>query len=259
MKKSILSLVAGAVLMAAALPSMAQEVPTPLKLAAQGGLKIERSFKAEGGLTGWILSEGPGRNMVVYTSADGNVAIAGTMLNAKGENLSAKYADQYGTKVDYGKYWSRLEKSAYVAEGAKNPKSVIYVFKDANCGYCHQAWRAFQPYEKSGLQIRWVMVSFLSADSANKAAFVMNAKDPDAAMSELHENFGKKSALSSTPVSADIRAKLEANGKLMQEMGFRGTPATLYKDKSGKVQAVEGMPRPAQIAAITGVPAQAEE
>lgn len=254
----LLSVGAGAHAQTAAESISPQSVPAPLQLALQGGLKLERKFEAAGGMTGWILSEGPGRNMVVFTSSDGEVAIAGNMLDAKGQNLTAKYLDQYAPKVDYGKFWNKLEQSAYVAEGAKGKdvKSVIYVFKDPNCSYCHLAWKAFQPYQKVGLQVRWVLVSFLGRDTENKSAALLTSKDPAATLATLHAEFGKPSSLSTTPVSADIKAKLAANNRLMGEMGFRGTPATLYKDKDGKVKAADGMPRANMLPVITGLPEQ---
>jgi len=232
-----------------------QKIPASLQLAIQGGLKVERSFSAAGGMTGWVLSEGPGRNMVVYTSADGEVAIAGNMVDSKGQNLTAKYLDQYGPKIDYSKFWTKLEQSAFVAEGAqgKDVKNVIYVFKDANCGYCHLMWKAVQPYEKAGLQVRWIPVAFLAKDSTNKAAALLNAKDPAAAIATLHAEWGKTSSFAATPVTPEMKAKLDANGRLMAEMGFRGTPATLYKDKNGKVLSADGMPKPAMLNAITGI------
>lgn len=232
-----------------------QKVPPALQLAVQGGLKVERSFSAAGGLTGWVLSEGAGRNLVVFTSADGEVAIAGNMVDSKGTNLTAKYLDQYAPKIDYSKFWSKLEKSSFIAEGAqgKDVKNVIYVFEDANCGYCHQMWKAVQPYEKAGLQVRWIPVAFLSKDSANKAAGVLSAKDPAAAFAAMHNDPSRAAALAVTPVTPEMKAKLDANAKLMAEMGFRGTPATLYKDKSGKVLAADGMPKPAMLNVITGI------
>lgn len=233
------------------------KIPLSLQLALQGGMKIEKQFKAAGGMTGWILSEAPGKNVVAYTTPDGEALIAGTMLNQAGQNLTEQYLEKYGTKIDYDKFWAKLEASSYVAEGAKGAdvKSTLYVFKDPNCSYCHLAWRALQPYEKVGLQVRWIPVAFLAQDSAAKAAVLLTAKDPDAAVAELHANYGKKTT---PPVpSAQVKARVDANTKLMAEMGFKGTPATLYKDAAGKVIAVDGMPRLSQLPKMTGLPEQA--
>lgn len=233
-----------------------EKLPAPLQTAIAGGMKVEKSFPAAGGMTGWILSQGVGQNMIVFTPPGGEVAIAGNMLDAKGQNLTKQYLEQHAPKPDYTKMWGELEKAPWVAEGAKDPKSVIYVFKDANCGFCHLAWKALQPYEKVGLQVRWVPVAFLAADSYDKAGALMTAKNPEEAIAALHEKWGAKVAV--PQASKEIRAKLDANNKLMNSWGFRGTPATLYKDKSGTVKAVSGMFQLSELPTITGLPEQAQ-
>ncbi len=231
-----------------------EKLPAPLQMAVTGGMKVEKSFPAAGGMTGWVLSQGVGQHMIVYTPPGGEVAIAGNMLDAKGMNLTKQYMEQHAPKPDYDKMWGELEKSSWVAEGPKDAKSVIYVFKDANCGFCHLAWKALQPYEKVGLQVRWVPVAFLAPDSYDKGAALLTAKNPEDAIEALHEKWGSKVTL--PQASKDARAKLDANNKLMNAWGFRGTPATLYKDKSGKVKAVSGMFQLAELPSITGLPEQ---
>lgn len=230
--------------------------PAALQLVLQSGLRVEKQFPAAGGLTGWVLAQGPGKYLVVYTTADGEYALAGSLLSASGENLTQKYTEQHVPKPDYDKHWAKLEASAYVIEGAKGKdvKSVIYSFMDPNCGYCHMAWKAFQPYEKAGLQIRWIPVAFLAQDSLPKAAALLSAPDKDAALASLNANFGKPSTVAAP--SAELKQKVEANSRLMAELGFQGTPATLYKDAAGKVAVVEGMPRLSQLPTITGLPPQ---
>jgi thiol:disulfide interchange protein DsbG len=234
-----------------------QSVPPALKLPLQAGFKIEKQFKAEGGLLGWILSQGANKNIVAFTSEDGTVAISGNMINSKGENLTDKYLEQYAPKPNYGKFLSRLENSAYIEEGATGSevKAVFYVFNDPNCGYCRLAWKAFQPYEKVGLQVRWVPVAFLAPDSLNKAAGLLSALKPSDALKELHEG-GSAAFTGLSKVSPELRDKLVANKRLMDEMGFRGTPATIYKGRNGDLQAIDGMPKLAQIAAMAGLPEQ---
>lgn len=263
MKKKFLGIVFSAAILATTFTAHANEaaavdaseLPVPLQLALQGGLSVEKKFDAAGGLTGWIVSDGPGRNMVVFTSADGEVAIAGTMLSAQGENLTEKYIEAHAPKIDYSKHWGQLEKSNYVVEktGKGKSKSVIYAFKDPNCGFCHLAWKALQPYVKDGLEIRWIPVAFLREDSLNKAADMLTASDKVAAIREVNENFGKP-VFKTRDVADDVRKKVEANNKLMAELGFRGTPAIIYKDAKGKVSTVEGMPRLSQLPEMTGMP-----
>jgi thiol:disulfide interchange protein DsbG len=231
-------------------------IPPPIQLAVQGGLKIEKKFEAEGGMTGWLLTQGPGQNLVVFSTPDGKVAISGAMVDGSGKNLTNQYIEKYAPKTDYSKFWPQLEKSSYVAESpVGKPKSVIYVFKDANCGYCHLAWKALQPYVAAGVEVRWIMVAFLKEDSFDKAAAVMEAKDKKQAMQELHASFGKPAEKLKAP-SAATRAKIDANNTLMAQMGFRGTPGTVYKTAKGEVKVLDGMPKLTQLPEVTGVPFQ---
>lgn len=251
-------------LVAAATAAMAQpastkpneKLPGAIAVAVTGGLKLENSFKAPGGLQGWVLSSGVDQNMVVYTSADGTVAIAGNMLDAKGTNLTKQHLEQFAPKPDYSKLWGELEKTTWVSEGAKDgaAKSTIYVFEDANCSFCHLTWKALQPYQKAGLQVRWVPVAFLNRTSYDKAAAVMSAIDPGAAFTARHVNFGAPST--SPEATPEQRAKVETNNKLMQSWGFRGTPAIVYKDAQGNVRTSAGMPSLGTLPTITGLPAQ---
>lgn len=230
--------------------------PAPVQMAIAGGLKVEKKFDAAGGLTGWILSQGVGQNIVVFTTPDAQVAIAGNMMDAQGQNLTKRYLEEHAPTPDYSELWSSLEKATYVTEGAKSGKNVIYVFKDSNCSYCHLAWKALQPYKEAGLQIRWVPVAFLAQDSMGKAAALIAAKNPDDYLKKLHETWGAKNPSLVAKVSPDVQSKVESNGKLMNDWGFRGTPATVYKDKNGKVQVVSGMFQLSQLPAITGLPEQ---
>lgn len=233
-------------------------IPEALKLPLQNGYKVSAQFKAEGGLTGWILSQGVNRNTVAYTTSNGKIVIGGPMLNAKGENLSEQYLEQYAPKPAYEKFWPRLESSTYVQEGAtgSDVKSIIYVFMDPNCGYCRLAWKSFVPYFKVGLQVRWIPVGFLSPDSNNKAAALITAPDAALALKELHTQGAKFPGTASVPL--ELKTKLDANKKLMDEMGFKGTPASVYKGGNDKVLVIDGMPRLSQIPIMTGLPEQAQ-
>jgi thiol:disulfide interchange protein DsbG len=258
MKKTVICLtmwvvVGAAYAQAAKIPAT---LPGPIAAAVTGGLKVENTFKAPGGMDGWILSQGVGQNMVVYTSADGSVAIAGNMLDVKGANLTKEHLVKFGPKTDYAQLWGELEKSTFISEGAagKDRKSTVYVFEDANCSFCHLAWKALKPYLKVGLEVRWVPVAFLSKTSFDKAAATLSAKDPSAAFSLRQESYG--SSETAPDASPAMRTKIDANNKLMQGWGFRGTPAIIYKDANGTVLAAAGMPSLSRLPAITGLPAQ---
>ncbi len=156
--------------------------------------------------------------------------------------------------------FSTLEKTDAVVEGSTSPKRIVYVFFDANCWYCHLTWKALQPYEKAGLQVRWVPVAYQKDSSVGRAAAIMLAKDRAAAFRENETRYRAKSydggiAPAKNPPKA-IVAQLDANFELMDRFGLSGTPGLVWKDAAGKVQTSLGMPRLSKLPAITGLPAQ---
>lgn len=249
-----------AIIGAAFIHTAVAAVPAPAVLTrvAGAGVKVVRQFPATSGLTGWVVSQGP-RYSVVYTTADGKTLVAGTLIDEQGENLSAKHEERYLPKPDLTAAFARLDESAFVAEGAAKPTSVIYVFVDPNCPYCHLMWRAVQPYEKAGLQVRWIPVATLGPTSMPKAIGVLAAADRTAAFRLMEQNHGKpwkpdpgKTERSHPAIAASIRA----NGELMERFGIAGTPGIVWRDREGKVQVKSGMPRLPELPAITGLPEQ---
>lgn len=239
----------------------ADTVPKILDLPIKQGMKVVNKFQAANNLQGWVLQRGT-QNSVVFTSADGKYLFAGALIDESGKNLTQAYTEQYVPKPDYTKLYSQLESSAYVAEGAKGAavKGTIYAFLDPNCIFCHFAWKAFQPYEKAGLQVRWVPVGFLKPDSKGKAAALLEAADVDAAMEKNETEFVKETesgGIKAVERISDATAKkLQANAKLMADFGFGGTPAIVYKGKDGKVVVKPGMPRLSELPGMTGIPEQ---
>jgi len=237
------------------------EVPKALDLALKSGMKIDKTFAAADGLTGWVLSTADRTKApsIVYTTADGNYLFAGALIDSTGANLTNEYAQAQIPKPDHTGLFAKLDKTAYVAEGSKNPKRIVYAFSDPNCPFCDLMWRAVQPYEQEGLQVRWIQVGFLRPDSAGKAAALLQAKDAESAMKVNETNFdfpGEEGGIAAIPVTPAMQASLKANEALMQEFGFSGTPAMVYKDvKTGEVKTNAGMPRPSTLSEEFGLPA----
>lgn len=250
---------AGAALVASSTVFSAEQYPKAIRKAVDSGVKVVKSFPAVSGLTGWVLSQ-DGRYSVVYTTADKKTLLAGALIGESGENIGAAFEEKYVPKPDLGVLFQQLEKSSYVAEGAvSGPKSIVYVFVDANCPFCHSTWLALQPYEKVGLQVRWIPVATLGPTSMPKAIEVMAAADKVAAFRKMEGNHGKPwtpSALASETAQPAVAAAIGQNGELMQRFGIAGTPGVIWKDKQGKVQVKGGMPRLSELPAITGLPEQ---
>lgn len=172
----------------------------------------------------------------------------------------AAFAQDAKKPRDFPALYATLEKTDAVVEGAKEPKRVLYVFWDANCWYCHLTWKALQPYEKAGLQVRWVPVAYQKDNSAALAAAVMGASDRVAALRENETRYRAKSydggIRAATRVPDALAIELEDNMTLMGRFGMSGTPALVWKDSSGKVLTHLGLPPLSKLPAITGLPEQ---
>ena len=155
--------------------------------------------------------------------------------------------------------FAALEKSDAVVEGPAPSQRVLYVFFDANCWYCHLTWKALQPYERAGLQVRWVPVAYQKDSSTTKAAAIMQAKDRAAAMRRNELGYRPESydgGIAPAKPTKALEAQLEANFELMDRFGVSGTPGLVWKDEKGRVRVRVGMPRLSQLPAITGLPLQ---
>ena len=240
----------------------AEQIPQQIQKAVQSGAKIVTTFQAASQLKGWVLSRG-GRYTMVFSTPDGKTLLAGELIDEAGNNLTEQYAGKYIPQPDRVALFAELEHSGYIAEGTlQAPKSVVYALFDPNCPFCHLAWIALQPYEKAGLQVRWVPVAYLMPSSPGKAAAIMEAKDRRAALRRNEEQYdaqrheGGIQALAK-PAAGTLK-QLRANNELMQKLGANGTPALVWKGAHGAIEMKVGLPRLHELPGITGLPEQPE-
>ena len=162
--------------------------------------------------------------------------------------------------ADLARLFPELEKTGFVAEGPTAPKKVLYVFFDANCYYCHLTWKALQPYEKAGLQVRWIPVAYQKPSSTNRAAAIMEAPDRVAALRKNELRYEPKTYDGGIKPVAKVRPEtlkmLQANWELMKKFGAQGTPAVVWTDPNGNVGFRNAVPRLSELPRITGLPAQ---
>lgn len=217
--------------------AMADALPAPLQALTEQGLEIHGEFEAPAGLTGYAASH-QGREMTVFLTADGNHAIVGTMIDAEGNDLSEAPIDELVRAPQEGEIWQQLEESHWIQDGNVDAPRVLYTFTDPNCPFCRQFWEQTRPWVDAGeVQLRHIMVGILQQNSPAKAASLLGADDPEAA---LHRHSGgDEVAPSAQP--RDIEDQVYHNNQLFDELGLLATPTTVYRH-DGRLQRVDGMP-----------------
>ena len=174
-------------------------------------------------------------------------------------SASAVAADSNRQHIDVAALFVKVESADAVVEGPASAQHLLYVFFDANCFYCHLTWKALQPYEAAGLQVRWIPVAYQQPSSVGRAAAIMQAPDRAAAM-RLNETGYDASKYDgaitpSTDVPPALAAQLEANTALMRAFGAPGTPLVVWKTPGAPHYKI-GVPRLSELPAMTGLPRQ---
>ncbi len=245
----------------------APERPAALQALEKQGVNIVGTFPAPGGLTAWAGYIGQ-RPLSLFVTPDGKHVIAGTLLDAQGEEVAEAALEKTVRGAMTAGAWSKLESSHWIEDGKKDAPRTVYVFTDPNCPYCNKFWADARPWVDSGkVVLRHVMVGILTPTSAGKAAALLAAKDPAAALSAYErghmEQNGKSIASGRVrpladaglkpleDIPADIERKLTANHRLMASLGLQATPAMVWRDANGAVQMRTGAP-PSEIPAILG-------
>jgi thiol:disulfide interchange protein DsbG len=236
----------------------AQPKPETLRALESKGVTIVGTFPAAGGLTAWAAYMGQ-TPMALYATPDNQHVIAGTMLDAKGQDVNHASLEQAVAGPMTNASWSQVERSTWIADGSDKAPKIVYVLTDPNCPYCNKLWADARPWVDSGkVQLRHIMVGILTPTSAGKAAALLADKNPAAAL-DAHERANvastAKTLASGRPkplgneglkplatIPAAISVKLEGNASLMTSLRLQATPALIWRDAKGMLQTRTGAP-----------------
>jgi thiol:disulfide interchange protein DsbG len=244
-------LLAGVSLLALSM-AQAEELPQAIKAVEARGAEVVGRFDAPGGLKGYAARYN-GQGMALYLTPDGEHVLIGSLLDANGEDLTRGQLEKLVYEPLGKEMWTRMESSAWIADGKPEAPRIVYMFSDPNCPYCNMFWKQARPWVEAGkVQLRHIMVGMLRADSAGKSAALLSARDPQAALNK-HEAAGKASKLKALEkIPGELEEQLTANLMLMGEFGAQATPAIFYLDDSGRLQQHQGAPRPDALEEIMG-------
>ncbi len=234
------------------LGAQAKDWPAPIKALEGQGIEVIATFEAPGGLTGYAAAF-QRQPLALYLTADGTHVIVGPMFDSKGNNVSDEPLDRLVGKPLTDRAWKQLEASTWIADGSKKAPRVVYVFTDPNCPYCNKFWSDARPWIKADrVQLRHVMVGILGPTSPGKAAALLVASDPPAALNQHAQQQLSGGLKPLNPIPAGVRTQLDANQRLMVQLGSSATPSIFYKDEHGRLQSMQGAPSPEMLSKILG-------
>ena len=127
----------------------AQPKPETLRALESKGVTIVGTFPAAGGLTAWAAYMGQ-TPMALYATPDNQHVIAGTMLDAKGQDVNHASLEHAVAAPMTDTTWSQVERSTWIADGSDKAPKIVYVLTDPNCPYCNKLWSDARPWVDSG-------------------------------------------------------------------------------------------------------------
>lgn len=146
----------------------------------------------------------------------------------------------------------RLDRADWIASGAKSSARVVYVFTDANCPFCNELWQAMKTARAPEVQIRYLLVAVINADSRGKAAAILESRDRAVTLDAQERAFANGGIPSKPTLQPATAETISVNEALMGALHIFGTPGLVYLDEHNEVKVFAGMPDPQQLRAIVG-------
>ena len=232
--------------------ALARNWPAPIQSLADQGFTIIKRFDAPGGLQGYAARDGAAP-IALYLTADGQHVLVGSLFDARGHNLSRTALAAAIKGADSSAVSSALHDAAWIADGAPAAPRTVYMFTDPNCPYCHEFYDLARPWVNAGkVQIRHIMVGILKPSSPAKAAALLGAADPSAALARHEHDYRRGGISPRRPVQAGLRARINDNYQLMIRFGLRNTPAFVYENADGGIETLQGLPSGARLEQLLG-------
>jgi thiol:disulfide interchange protein DsbG len=146
----------------------------------------------------------------------------------------------------------RLDRARWISAGANSPARVVYVFADPDCPFCNDLWQALRSARAPDVQIRYLLVAVIDADSRGKDAAILQSKDPATAFEKHERNFARGGIAPQASVQPATNETLSSNEALMAALHLYGTPGLVYLDERQEVKVFGGMPDAEQLRMIVG-------
>lgn len=153
---------------------------------------------------------------------------------------AATHAHAASTPAD--RVLARAPTAAWIAEG--QGRRIVYVLFDPNCPSCALLHRNLQALiVAENLQVRWLPVAVVSPTSIGKAAAILQARDPRAALRQNETRY--QEGRDGGGIDEDIptvatERRLRANQRLLKMLDIPVVPSMLFGGMDGHAVLIQG-------------------
>jgi thiol:disulfide interchange protein DsbG len=102
------------------------------------------------------------------------------------------------------------------------------------------------------VQVRYLLVAVIDADSRGKDAAIIESSDPAATLARQERSFDSGGIAPRATKRPTTGQAIAANEALMRTLHIFGTPGVVYLDARRQLQVFAGLPDPQQLKSIVG-------
>lgn len=223
-----------------------------------GNAVILNQFNALDNLQGFVIQDARTNNQsIVYADSQGRYLVFGTVIDAKGRNVSQQNFQQYIAPQSANVAFNYIGSTTWIQQGSNSAPHQLYVIFDPNCTYCHRLYESLQPFIADGsLAVRWVPVAFLKPTSNGRVYAILSSPTPVKMLAQNEASFNETSEDGGVPPlsnpSALVKQQLQNNMAFLTETQIIATPALLYKTNAGGEKLDMGLSDPSKLKDIIG-------
>lgn len=170
------------------------------------------------------------------------IALAMLVITLLMHTTASPAADRAHAPTTTNAVLSALPKATWIADG--EGRRAVYIFFDPNCPSCQLLYRNLRTLIKPhDLQVRWVPVAIVNATSPGKAAAILEASDPLAALRENEEQYSEEAyagGIEERIPSGETERRLRANERLLIKLDIPVVPTMLFADKDRRAVLIQG-------------------
>jgi len=156
---------------------------------------------------------------IVYMSGDGRYVLSGDLMDLEERrNISAEHRAQARAAT-----LAELGPEDTIEFAPPDPRHVLYVFTDIDCGYCRRLHTEIDQLMNAGIAVRYLAFprAGVGSESYDKFVSVWCSKDPRRALTRAKAGEELPPATCENPVAAHYQ--------LGDRMGVRGTPSIMLE------------------------------